>query len=203
MGAKPAFLDTVEGFQRPFARSCKREPRKERCCEKSSEAGPEAGCRPLLGQLPNQPAPRLPNRRPEPLDLLLQEPGSGSKGTAGAHPGHRRFPSALRLQTCSHHAPARGLVVRAGANGVIHKRVYRLYKQEGLELRLKTRNKRVALPRVPCPPAAAPNERWSLALLDCLDRVGACSPDGISGRSASSYHVTVHSLVQDGELILD
>ena len=44
-----------------------------------------------------------------------------------------------------------------------HKRVYRLYKQEGLELRLKTRKKKqVALPRVPCPQATAPNDRWSM-----------------------------------------
>lgn len=46
---------------------------------------------------------------------------------------------------------------------VNHKRVYRLYKQEGLELRLKQRKKkRAALPRVPCPEATAPNDRWSL-----------------------------------------
>ena len=46
---------------------------------------------------------------------------------------------------------------------VNHKRVYRLYKQEGLELRLKTRKKkRVALPRAVCPEAAAPNDRWSI-----------------------------------------
>ncbi len=46
---------------------------------------------------------------------------------------------------------------------VNHKRVYRLYKQEGLELRLKTRKKkRVALPRAVCPEAVAPNDRWSI-----------------------------------------
>jgi len=46
---------------------------------------------------------------------------------------------------------------------VNHKRVYRLYMQEGLELKLKTRKKkRVALPRAVCPEAAAPNDRWSI-----------------------------------------
>jgi putative transposase len=45
---------------------------------------------------------------------------------------------------------------------VNHKRVYRLYKQEGLELRVKRKKKRVALPRVPCPAATKPNDRWSL-----------------------------------------
>jgi putative transposase len=59
----------------------------------------------------------------------------------------------------------RRLHVLLGREGwkINHKRVYRLYKQEGLELRLKTRKtKRVALPRVPCPAATAPNDRWSI-----------------------------------------
>jgi putative transposase len=47
-----------------------------------------------------------------------------------------------------------------------HKRVYRLYKQEGLELRIhRRRKKRTATPRVPCPPAVAPNDRWSMDFL--------------------------------------
>ncbi len=46
---------------------------------------------------------------------------------------------------------------------VSHKRVYRLCKQESLELRLKTRKKkRAALPRAVCPEATAPNDRWSI-----------------------------------------
>jgi putative transposase len=49
---------------------------------------------------------------------------------------------------------------------VNQKRVYRLYKQEGLELRIKKRrNKRAAAVRVPCPPALAPNDRWSMDFL--------------------------------------
>lgn len=42
------------------------------------------------------------------------------------------------------------------------KRVYRLYRLEGLSLRLKARKKRVSAPRaVPTPPQA-PNEQWSM-----------------------------------------
>ncbi|HTE17621.1 MAG TPA: DDE-type integrase/transposase/recombinase, partial [Armatimonadota bacterium] len=45
---------------------------------------------------------------------------------------------------------------------VNHKRVYRMYRREGLELRLKIRKKkRVAAPRG-VTPAAAPNDRWSM-----------------------------------------
>jgi putative transposase len=41
------------------------------------------------------------------------------------------------------------------------KRVYRLYRLDGLSLRLKARKKRVSVPRaVPAPPQA-PNEQWS------------------------------------------
>lgn len=43
-----------------------------------------------------------------------------------------------------------------------HKRVYRLYKQEGLSLRLKTTKKRVSEPRIPLPAPSAPNECWSV-----------------------------------------
>lgn len=45
---------------------------------------------------------------------------------------------------------------------VNHKRVYRLYRQEGLGLGRKVKKKRAALPRVPCPEATMPNDRWSM-----------------------------------------
>ena len=45
---------------------------------------------------------------------------------------------------------------------VNHKRVFRLYHQEGRALRLKSRKKRVSLPRVPPPAAERPNQRWSM-----------------------------------------
>jgi putative transposase len=45
---------------------------------------------------------------------------------------------------------------------VNHKRVYRLYREEGLSLRLKTRKKRISTLRVPQPAPTAPNQRWSM-----------------------------------------
>jgi putative transposase len=48
---------------------------------------------------------------------------------------------------------------------VNHKRVYRLYQEEGLSIRTKRRKKRVSGPRVLPPPAQRPQERWSLDFL--------------------------------------
>jgi len=45
------------------------------------------------------------------------------------------------------------------------KRVYRLYREEGLSLRYKRSKKRVSTPRVTPPPATQPNERWSIDFL--------------------------------------
>jgi putative transposase len=45
---------------------------------------------------------------------------------------------------------------------VNHKRVYRLYRLEGLGLRLKRTRKRVSAVRVVPPRAQKPNERWSM-----------------------------------------
>jgi putative transposase len=42
------------------------------------------------------------------------------------------------------------------------KRVYRIYKAEGLEVRTKRRKKRAAEPRVALPAAGAPSQRWSM-----------------------------------------
>lgn len=43
-----------------------------------------------------------------------------------------------------------------------HKRVYRIYRQEGLSLRLKCAKKRVSVARVPLSAVKAPNEQWSM-----------------------------------------
>ena len=43
-----------------------------------------------------------------------------------------------------------------------HKKVYRLYRLEGLSLRLKKTKKRVSQPRLTQPHVQTPNERWSL-----------------------------------------
>jgi putative transposase len=50
---------------------------------------------------------------------------------------------------------AEGLVIN-------HKRTERIYREEGLSLRRKTRRKLPAIARVPLPQATAPNERWSM-----------------------------------------
>jgi putative transposase len=48
---------------------------------------------------------------------------------------------------------------------VNHKRVYRLYREEGPGIRVKRRRKRVSGPRVLPPPATRPQERWSIDFL--------------------------------------
>jgi putative transposase len=48
---------------------------------------------------------------------------------------------------------------------VNHKRVYRLYREEGLGIRAKRRRKRVSGSRVLLPPAHRPQERWSMDFL--------------------------------------
>ncbi len=42
------------------------------------------------------------------------------------------------------------------------RRIYRLYRQENLLVRMKTRRKRVARIRVPLQGAERPNQRWSM-----------------------------------------
>jgi len=45
---------------------------------------------------------------------------------------------------------------------VNHKRIWRLYKEEGLEVRTKKRRKRASALRVVLPAATYPNQRWSM-----------------------------------------
>src|SRR4028118_1981390 len=54
------------------------------------------------------------------------------------------------------------LLLRREGWKVNPKRVYRLYKLEGLSLRLKKSKKRVSKLRVVPPPAQRPNQRWSM-----------------------------------------
>lgn len=61
------------------------------------------------------------------------------------------------------------LLVREGWT-VNHKRVYRIYREEGLSVR-KRRRKRVARERCPLAQPAGPNERWALDFVsDALSR---------------------------------
>jgi putative transposase len=48
---------------------------------------------------------------------------------------------------------------------VNHKRVYRLYRQEGLTLRRKTPKKRLSRPRIPAPRPSRPNAEWGMDFL--------------------------------------
>lgn len=51
-----------------------------------------------------------------------------------------------------------------------HKRTERLYREEGLSLRLKKRKKRISVLRVVMPPAARTDQRWSMDFVsDALD----------------------------------
>jgi putative transposase len=58
---------------------------------------------------------------------------------------------------------------------VNHKRVYRLYHEEGLGIRVKRRKKLASTPRVLPPPARRPRERWSLDFLSDRWSMGGAS----------------------------
>ncbi len=62
------------------------------------------------------------------------------------------------------------LLLREGWQ-INHKRVYRLYNQEGLSIRLKTKKKRVSELRVPLPTPSGPNQCWSMDFV--ADRLSA------------------------------
>ncbi len=85
---------------------------------------------------------------------------------------------------------------------VNHKRVYRLYRQEGLSLRLKTRKKRVSGLRGPKPVAGRPNECWGLdfmadrlvdgrpfRVLTLVDNVSRVSPAIVAAGSLTGERV--------------
>jgi putative transposase len=54
------------------------------------------------------------------------------------------------------------------------KRVSRLYRLDGLSLRLKAHKKRVSAPRLVPPPPQAPNEQWSM---DAHERAACTTAD--------------------------
>jgi putative transposase len=83
------------------------------------------------------------SRRPEPKALLEKLHALAAKRPRF---GYRRLYTMLRRD---------GEVVN-------HKRVYRLYKAEGLSVRTKRRKRMAAAPRTVLPPATKPNERWSM-----------------------------------------
>jgi putative transposase len=58
------------------------------------------------------------------------------------------------------------------------KRVYRLYREEGLELRMKKRAKRAAQVRIRLAEAHYPNQRWSMDFVS--DRLAGCGKNVLS-----------------------
>lgn len=85
---------------------------------------------------------------------------------------------------------------------VNHKRVYRLYREEGLGIRVKRHRKRVSGLRVLPPPAQRPQERWSLdfltdsladghrfRVLTIVDNVSRVSPAIEAGSSLTGERV--------------
>ena len=54
------------------------------------------------------------------------------------------------------------ILIRREGFMVNHKRTERIYRQEGLSLRIRRRRKFAAVVRNPLPPATRPNERWAM-----------------------------------------
>jgi putative transposase len=96
----------------------------------------------------------------------------GFSRTSARYQSHRPVPVELLAKLKAHAAkrPRFGyrrlhlLLVREGEQ-VNHKKVYRLYKQEGLSVRTKKRKRMVAVPREVLPPPTRPRERWSMDFL--------------------------------------
>ena len=55
-----------------------------------------------------------------------------------------------------------GVLLRREGFSVNHKRVYRLYREEGLSVQRRLRKRMVGVARVPTPAQGRPNQRWSM-----------------------------------------
>lgn len=64
------------------------------------------------------------------------------------------------------------ILLRRDGEVVNHKRVYRLYRAEGLSVRTKRRRRMAASPRVALLPATRPNERWAMDFVSDHTRTG-------------------------------
>jgi putative transposase len=92
-----------------------------------------------------------------------------------------------RLKSLAEQYPRYGYPTLHGllkAEGLVqnHKRTYRLYRQEGLQVRTK-RRKKLARPRLPMPIPCRVNERWSM--------------DFVSDQLASGRRIRVFNVVDD------
>lgn len=93
------------------------------------------------------------------------------------------------------------LLLREGLR-VNHKRIYRLYREDGLTLRVKRRRRRAASPRNALPPATKPWQRWAMdfvsesttdghrfRILTLIDTVSRKAPGVVVERSISGARV--------------
>ena len=64
------------------------------------------------------------------------------------------------------------LMLRREGHAINHKRVYRLYKMEGLAVRQKLRKRMAAIARTVLPAPSAPNERWSMDFVSDVTAAG-------------------------------
>lgn len=93
----------------------------------------------------------------------------GVSRTSMRYQSVRPAPTALleKLKSLASKYPRRGYrhlhrVLRRGGERINHKRVYRLYRVEGLAVRTKQRRRLAGGPRAPLPVPTAPGERWSM-----------------------------------------
>lgn len=63
-------------------------------------------------------------------------------------------------------------LLRRSGEKVNHKRVFRLYRAEGLMVRTKRRKRMAAAPRLALPAATRPNERWSMDFVSDVTATG-------------------------------
>ncbi len=95
-------------------------------------------------------------RRDQPGRVVSQEHGAGSDGAADTDSGDCARSAAVRVSAHPHRGAPRG-------GKVNRKRVHRLYRLEGLQVRMRVRRrKRLSLHRGPAPEPTALGERWSM-----------------------------------------
>src|SRR5690606_28013706 len=92
--------------------------------------------------------------RPEPLGGAIRKRCPRRRGSAGEAQSARGAVPSLRLSDAPRPAQQR-------RPGVKRKRTYRIYREEGLQVRTK-RRKKLLRPRVPMLLPSAVNERWSI-----------------------------------------
>jgi len=121
--------------------------------------------------------------------------------------GKDRTALSIRLKDLAGARPRYGyrrlhVLIRREMGVVNHKVVYKLYRAQGLELRLKKKRKRRSIEREPRTRAVAPNQRWSMdfmadrlesghrfRLLTLVDHFSRVSPALAAGVSLTGRHV--------------